>query len=201
MEFDKSKTQDAPFYAGSNRSTPASIMDVQDDFDYAEAQDLQILELPYFARQMSLVILLPKQVDGLSKLERSLSPARISQLLGQMQSRQVNVFLPKFKLTSEFNLANTLQAMGMTQAFSPQADFSGMSSLPSLYIGFVLHKAYVNVDEEGTEAAAATAVGEMMGILAPPPPPVVFRADHPFLFLIRHNQSGATLFMGRLTSP
>ena len=201
VEFDKSKTQAKPFHVGSNQSTSASMMNVQDDLGYAEAPDLQILELPYFAQQMSLVILLPKQVDGLLKLERSLSPARISQFLGQMQSRQVNVFLPKFKLTSEFNLGDTLQAMGMTEAFSPQADFSGISTSSSLYIGFVLHKAYVNVDEEGTEAAAATAIGMMMGIMRPPPPPIVFRADHPFLLLIRHNQTGTILFMGRLTSP
>jgi serpin B len=201
VEFDKSKTQDAPFHVNSSRSTSVATMNVEDEFNYGETENLQMVELPYFAQRMSLIILLPKQVDGLSKLEQSLDPPSFNQLLGQMQSHQVNVFLPKFKLTSEFNLGDTLQAMGMTEAFSPQADFSGISTSSSLYIGFVLHKAYVNVDEEGTEAAAATAIGMMMGIMRPPPPPIVFRADHPFLLLIRHNQTGTILFMGRLTSP
>jgi serpin B len=201
VEFDKSRTQEAPFHlnAGQTRSVPT--MNEQDRFGYNETEGLEMLELPYFARKMSLIIFLPKEVDGLSKLDQSLNATRVNQLLTQMQSREVNVFLPKFKLTSQFSLADTLRAMGVTDAFSPQANFSGISSLPSLYIDAVLHKAYVNVDEEGTEAAAATAVAFASAIEPPRPPPVIFRVDHPFLFLIRDNQTGSILFIGRVMDP
>jgi serpin B len=202
MEFDKSQTQAAPFYSNPSQTISVRTMNVQDRFGYTETENLQMLELPYFAEKMSMIVLLPKKVDGLPKLEQSLNAARMDQLLAQMQAREVNVFLPKFKLTSQFSLADTLHSMGMADAFSPQADFSGISSLPSLYIGAVLHKAYVDVDEEGTEAAAATAVIAVASAVEPPrPSPVIFRADHPFLFFIRHDQTGAILFMGRVTSP
>ena len=202
VEFDKSQTQDAPFHPNPSQTISVRTMNVQDRFGYTETENLQMLELPYFAGKMSMIILLPKKVDGLPKLEQSLNAARMGQLLAQMQSREVNVFLPKFKLTSEFSLANKLQTMGMADAFSPQADFSGIDGMKSLYIGAVLHKAYVDVDEEGTEAAAATAVIAVASAVEPPrPSPVIFRADHPFLFLIRHDQTGAILFMGRVTSP
>jgi serpin B len=202
MEFDKSQTQAAPFYSNPSQTISVRTMNVQDRFGYTETENLQMLELPYFAEKMSMIVLLPKKVDGLPKLEQSLNAARMDQLLAQMQAREVNVFLPKFKLTSQFSLADTLHSMGMADAFSPQADFSGISSLPSLYIGAVLHKAYVDVDEEGTEAAAATAVIAVASAVEPPrPSPVIFRADHSFLFFIRHDQTGAILFMGRVTSP
>ncbi len=202
VEFDKSQTQDAPFHPNPSQTISVRTMNVQDRFGYTETENLQMLELPYFAGKMSIIILLPKKVDGLPKLEQSLNAARMGQLLAQMQAREVNVFLPKFKLTSEFSLANKLQTMGMADAFSPQADFSGIDGMKSLYIGAVLHKAYVDIDEEGTEAAAATAVIAVASAVEPPrPSPVIFRADHPFLFLIRHDQTGAILFMGRVTSP
>jgi serpin B len=202
VEFDKSQTQDAPFHLNVSQTISVRTMNVKDRFDYNETESFQMLELPYFSGKMSLIILLPKEVDGLSKLEQTLNATQINQLLAQRQSREVNVFLPKFKLTSQFSLANILQAMGMTDAFSSQADFSGIDGMKSLYLGAVFHKAYVNVDEEGTEAAATTAVvAYALGIEPPPRLPVVFRADHPFLFFIRHNQTGAILFMGRVTSP
>jgi serpin B len=201
VEFDKSRTQEAPFHLNAGQTRSVLTMNEQDRFGYNETEGLEMLELPYFARKMSLIIFLPKEVDGLSKLDQSLNATRVNQLLTQMQSREVNVFLPKFKLTSQFSLADTLRAMGVTDAFSPQANFSGISSLPSLYIDAVLHKAYVNVDEEGTEAAAATAVAFASAIEPPRPPPVIFRVDHPFLFLIRDNQTGSILFIGRVMDP
>jgi len=200
VEFDKSQTRDAPFHSNPNKAVSVPTMTLKDRFGYKETESLQILEMPYFSGKMSQIILLPKEMDGLSKLEQSLNATRINQLLAQAQEREVIVFLPKFKFASQFNLVPTLRSMGMTDAFTPQADFSGMSSSP-LFIDQVLHKAYVDVNEEGTEAAAATVIDMALAVEPPPPQPVVFKADHPFLFLIRHNQTGAIIFMGRVTSP
>jgi serpin B len=110
--------------------------------------------------------------------------------------------LPKFKMTQQFELQDTLGAMGMTLAFDAHADFSGMTGNREFYISAAIHKAYIDVNEEGTEAAAATAVvmRSMMARMQQPAPPV-FRADHPFIFLIRDNRSGGILFMGRVTDP
>ena len=120
---------------------------------------------------------------------------------GEAPRREVDAYLPKFKLETSFGLKPTLEAMGMKRAFSRDADFSGISSTEPLYISAVLHKAYVDVNEEGTEAAAAT--GVVVGAMAArvPQPVPVFRADHPFLFVIRDTQAGSILFMGRLTKP
>jgi serpin B len=148
-----------------------------------------------------MVVLLPKEKGGLTALEHSLNQKQLNDWLGQMRNQEVNVFLPKFKMTQEFGLARTLQDMGMTDAFSTGADFSGMDGTRNLFITAVVHKAFVEVDEEGTEAAAAT--GVMVGALAVrrPEPIPTFRADHPFLFLLRDTRSGSILFMGRLTDP
>jgi serpin B len=117
-----------------------------------------------------------------------------------MRERSVAVWMPRFKTTSSFNLNEVLKSMGMTEAFSMDADFSGMTGNKELYLSAVLHKAYVDVNEEGTEAAAATAaVMTLKG--RPPEKRVVFRADHPFVFIIRDNSTDSILFMGRVTDP
>jgi serpin B len=137
----------------------------------------------------------------LSALESSLSLAKLDGLLRSLSSRRVEISLPKFKLTAECELQDALSALGMPVAFNPaKADFSGMTGTRELAISAVVHKAFVEVDEKGTEAAAATGVvmARASAILAPPP---VFRADHPFLFLIRDNRNGSILFLGRLVRP
>jgi serpin B len=121
--------------------------------------------------------------------------------MSTLHVREVNAYLPKFKLETSFGLNSTLQAMGMKRAFTREADISGISSAEALYISAVLHKAYVDVNEEGTEAAAATGVAARAMAARRPQPIPVFRADHPFLFLIRDTKAGSTLFMGRLTKP
>ena len=133
-------------------------------------------------------------------MENKLTADKLQQWTKNLRKRQVHVFLPKFKLTSEFQLADVLRAMGMTLAFSGQADFSGISSAEDLTISDVIHKAYVDVNEEGTEAAAATGV-VIRATAARPQEPVMFRADHPFVFLIRDNRTGAILFLGRMMNP
>jgi serpin B len=158
-------------------------------------------QLPYGNNQLSMVILLPSQVDGLGQLEQQLSPAFLSNVVGQMRPQPVEIFLPRFTLESTFDLTHTLAAMGMPDAFTPGvADFSGIDGNTDLFVTFVLHKAWGQVNEAGTQAAAATVVGVGRGYSGGPPPPV-FRADHPFLFLIRDTQTGSVLFLGRLTNP
>ena len=150
-----------------------------------------------------MVVVLPKAKDGLATLESQLTPERLAEWRGRLDERQVCVHLPKFKLTwgtTELNLP--LRALGMASAFDAEtADFSGMDGqLQWLYVGLVLHKAFVEVNEEGTEAAAATAV-VMKARAMRPAAPTEFRADHPFLFLIQEEETGAILFLGRMVDP
>jgi len=136
----------------------------------------------------------------LSNVEKKLSAGGLSQWLASLAKQKVVVFIPKFKLTDQFALADVLKSMGMTDAFLPGlADFSGMNGKKDLFISAVIHKAYVDVNEEGTEAAAAT--GITMGITSAPARMPVFRADRPFLFLIRDNHTGSILFIGRVMNP
>ncbi|HVV73961.1 MAG TPA: serpin family protein, partial [Verrucomicrobiae bacterium] len=162
--------------------------------------DFQALELPYGSNQLSMLILLPSEMDGLELLEQQLSADFLSNLLARMAPAPVEIFLPRFTLESSFNLGHTLESMGMPDAFDPWlADFSGIDGRTDLYVDFVVHKAWGEIKESGTEAAAATVIGAATS--ATPPPHAVFRADHPFLFLIRDTRTGSILFMGRLTNP
>jgi serpin B len=171
------------------------------DFNYIQTDSFQVLELPYVNNELSMIILLPKKLDGLPELEGTVTIDNLSKWLNELRKREVIVFVPKFRMTSQFSLADVLKAMGMTNAFVPDiADFSGINGKRDLFISAVIHKAYVDVDEEGTEAAAATGVVMKLTSVGPTQTPV-FRADHPFLFVIRDNRSGSILFIGRVTNP
>jgi serpin B len=147
-----------------------------------------------------MLVLLPKEGE-LEKLEAAISAKMIAGLVGKMGSPEVRVTFPKFKMEDEFELNKSLRAVGIVDAFSPQtADFSGISSKEGLYISAALHKAFVEVNEKGTEAAAATAL-VMKATAMMPSEPIVFNADHPFVFLLCDRGSGAILFMGRVTDP
>lgn len=199
--FQEAATHPAPFTLADGEKVDVPMMNQSDKFKYAEAESAQILELPYGDDELSMVILLPKKTDGLSDFEKNLTPRSLSDWLGGLQERKVVVSIPKFKMTSQFSMASVLKSMGMTDAFAPgAADFSGMNGRKDLFISAVVHEAYVEVNEEGTEAAAATGV-VMRLTSAPMDRPPVFRADHPFLFLIRHKQTGSILFIGRVTNP
>jgi len=214
VPFTKEATEDQPFYTASGETVQAPLMTFQakpgaetPEFGYWEDETLQVLELPYVGKDLAMVVLLPRKRDGLAELEEALSVANLERWTGRLAPRKVVVHLPKFKMTwGTKDLTQALIAMGMPDAFSPaKADFSGMDgNRPGgerawLYISQVLHKAFVEVNEEGTEAAAATAV--VMRLLAMPDPPPSFRADHPFLFLIREQATGSILFMGRVADP
>ena len=199
-QFSREATREEPFTLPDGDRVTVSMMRRTGEYRYAESEALQVLELPYAGDDLSMVVLLPRKVGGLSDLERRLTPENLHGWLAGLRSRRVQVSLPRFTLASGFRLAEALRALGMADAFTPgRADFSGMNGRRDLYISAVLHKAFVEVNEEGTEAAAATAV--VMVKSAAPSPPVVFRADHPFLFLIRERPSGSILFLGRLLNP
>ncbi|MBW7992221.1 MAG: hypothetical protein FVQ84_19710 [Planctomycetes bacterium] len=198
--FDVSKTKDVNFYVSSKKSVQIPMMHQTEKFRYAEFRTLQIIELPYIGDSLSMLLILPKRIDGLGQIENSLSVENIEFWRQCLDKREVNISIPKFKMSRELLLVNMLKALGMDDAFIyQQANFAGMDGRDNwLFIGGVIHKAFIEVNEEGTEAAAATAVGMLGG--APPTPPV-FRADHPFLFLIQEKQTGSILFIGRVTDP
>lgn len=200
-QFKKSFTKDASFWLAPGESIKVPTMTQKEKFGYAEYDNLQILELPYVGNELSMIVLLPKKTDGLAELQKNLTVENIEKWTKYLGEREVKVFLPRFKMTCQFDLNNTLMSMGMVDAFTKaKANFSGMDGREKwLYIGAVIHKAFVDVNEEGTEAAAATVVA-MRAMAMPEPPPVV-RADHPFLFLIRENSTRSILFIGRVVDP
>ena len=202
-EFSKSATTDAPFHISDSQQITVPMMHQTHRLRYGASDDLQVLELPYAQDgSLSMLILLPKKIDGLADLEKRLTSENLQKWSAGLQSRPVKVHLPKFKMTSEFSLKDVLESMGMPLAFSDKADFSRMSTEEQLFISAVIHKAFVDVNEEGTEAAAATAI-VMRATAAFPAPeePVEFRADHPFVFLIRDNRTQSILFLGSLVNP
>jgi len=199
--FLTSRTAPAPFSLPAGGATQASFMHQTSHFGYTETPSAQILEMRYAATGMAFDVLLPKTVTGLPGVEKSLAPESLAGWLGQLSSRNVQVSLPKFRAESEFSLVQALSSMGMPLAFTTQADFSGIDPEHGLAISAVVHKAFVDVSERGTEAAAATGIGIHATAMRMPEPAVVFRADHPFLFLIRDTRTGVVLFIGRLTNP
>ena len=201
LKFNGAQTQDQPFHISSRKSVTARLMRQTEDFGYAEFPNLQVLEMRYAGRQISMLVLLPRDVDGLTNLEAQLTPENLKSWTTRLAFRKVHVFFPSFTFRSQFLLADTLSAMGMSDAFEmSKADFSGMDGRKDLFISSVIHEAYVKVDEKGTEAAAATAVAVAAGAAFPREIPA-FRADHPFLFLIRDNHTGSILFLGRVMNP
>jgi len=206
-QFDINQTADAPFRTPAGTTVMVRMMQQTDEdaiYPYAETADLQMISLPYNTtggNGLSMVILLPKG-DDLSAADPYLDPANLSALEQSASSRRVMVYIPEFKIESQYSLKGTLSTMGMPTAFSDAADFSGMDGSRDLYISDVIHKAYIDVNEEGTEAAAATGVVMWAkGVVATEKPVPVFRADHPFLFLIQDNDTGVILFAGRVSSP
>jgi serpin B len=204
VQFEKAQTQQEDFHVSASQTIKAPLMHREGGFNYFNSGTFQALEIPYKSKELSMIVLLPDAIDGLPALEASMAADKAKQWLGQLRAvPRVVLTLPKFKLTQQFQLAGMLSAMGMPLAFDRRAaDFTGMTEKRELYISAVIHKAYADVNEEGTEAAAATGVVVARALaMQRPQPPIEFRADHPFIFLIRENRSGAILFMGRVTDP
>jgi serpin B len=199
-QFKKDQTREESFDDGNGDKVKSPMMHQTAKFKYHDAGGVQVLEMPYAGKELSMVVLLPKKVNGLADLEKSLSADKLAGWLEKAREEEVIVTLPKFKTTSEFSLKDQLSALGMKKAFQmPGADFSGINGKEDLFITAVVHKAYVDVNEEGTEAAGAT--GVVVGVKSAPAPKPEFRADHPFVFLIRDTRNDSVLFLGRITNP
>lgn len=198
-QFDKDKTKESPFTLLNGEKIDVLMMNQRAELNYMETENFQGLELPYVDSDLSMIILLPKKIDSLGELEKSLTAENLLSWTEKLHKSEVIVSFPKFKMTSQFSLNDVLKSMGMNDAFSKKADFSGMDGKKDLLISAVIHQAFVDVNEEGTEAAAATVV--VMKLKSAPVKILVFQADHPFIFLIRDNHSGSILFMGRLMNP
>ena len=201
MPFDEKATAPADFQVPDHNPVRADMMNLTGRFRYLDEKKFQALELPYQRNSQAMVVVLPKAKDGLAELETSLSYQTVEGWLKKLSPYRVSVSVPRFKLTAELELKETLSALGMPLAFIPgKADFSGMTGTRDLAISAVVHKAFVEIEEKGTEAAAATGV-VMSRMAVVPAPPIVFRADHPFFFLIRDKRTGSILFLGRLARP
>ena len=197
-EFDKEATRDEPFYLANGTTKTIPLMSRTGNYDYAETETAQILKLPYKGNAFSMVIVLPKAKKSLADIQKDLDD--VNKRLASLSRSEVEVYIPRFKLETRMELNLPLQGLGINEAFSQSADFSGIADKP-LFISEVIQKAYVDVNEEGTEAAAATEINMTMSASIVPPWSIVFRADHPFLFFIRHNASGVIVFMGRFSEP
>ncbi|XP_035408627.1 heterochromatin-associated protein MENT-like isoform X1 [Cygnus atratus] len=204
--FLEKDTSETPFRLSKTRTKPVQMMFLRDTFLilHETTMKFQIIELPYVENEVSMFILLPDDISdnttGLELVERELTYEKLAEWSNSdnMMKAEVDLYLPKLKLEENYDLKSTLSSMGIRNAFDPvQADFTGMSVKKDLFISKVIHKAFVEVNEEGTEAVAATGVLVMRSRT----PKVTFKADHPFLFFIRHNKSQTILFFGRLCSP
>jgi serpin B len=200
--FEKHATREEDFTVSASEKIKTPFMHQTAYFGYAENDALQLLQLPYKGGRLAMVVLLPRKDDGLTHLEKILQPETLHQVLSGMKYRNVRVALPKFKIeTPTIELNHPLEKLGIRQAFTGEADFSGMSVEDKLFISGVYHKAFVDVNEEGTEAAAATGVVMARSAAPPPTPPPIFRADHPFVFFIRDVPNDTILFLGRVVRP
>jgi serpin B len=194
-EFDPKKTRNAPFECDDNTTVDVPMMHTKAKVGYARVDRIELVQLPYKGDELSMVVALPSRSDDLAALEKKLTPEALAKWLAALKDRpEIEVSLPKFRIESRFELPDHLKALGMTDAFGA-ADFSGMATSSPGSISGVTHKAFVEVNEEGTEAAAATAV--VMQTSGPPS----FYANRPFLFLIRDTKRGTILFMGRVMKP
>jgi serpin B len=199
-KFDPKFTKDSNFHVDDEHEVQCPTMFCSGKFlfcyGYRPPCSCEVLELPYVGKDLSLFVILPQKPDGLADLENNLTDKYLAALLASVQETDVAVKLPKFRFQAESSLDKVLPAMGLSEAFTANADFSGIDGRKILYLSSVRHRAFVEVTEEGTTAAAAT-TAHLMELSATP----IFQADHPFLFLIRDNRSGSILFMGRLVDP
>jgi len=198
--FDESLTRDEDFWIGPNSTEKVQMMHMIPNetirFNYADMGDAQILELPYRGDKISMLIILPNNIEA---FERSLTLEKLDEYRAEMKGEKLDeICLPKFEIDTKYSLVEPLSALGMHTAFGEEADFSGMTGRRELFISKIVHQAYVKVDEKGTEAAAATAV--IINLTAIPERKV-FRADHPFIFIIQEIETGNILFMGRIVNP
>ena len=210
MKFKEKDTRDEDFTLNSGDKIFVPMMHQKGKFRWLNEDEFQILELPYKGVRIfgtfehtSMVIFLPRNSNGIEKFEKELTSDKLQSYLDKLSKvwdREIEIYIPKFKIEREFELSKTLYALGLTSAFSDGADFSRIAEDPPRYISQIIHKAFVEVNERGTEAAAVTAV-VMLGAAMDMPKPEEFRADHPFLFLLIDSYTRLMLFMGKVMNP
>jgi serpin B len=200
-KFTEEATTDLPFYLLDSRSITVPMMKQTENFGYAAGGDYQAVEMPYDGGELSMVVVLPSEGE-FKEFEDGLDYEQVKRIIDNLNDRRVELTMPKFEFESDFSLKQALSALGMAEAFSGGADFSGMTGNKDLFISDVIHKAFVLVEEGGTEAAAASAVIMVMSAPGPEPEePVTVTIDRPFIFLIRDIETGAILFIGRVINP
>ncbi|KAL4692981.1 hypothetical protein H8959_016791 [Pygathrix nigripes] len=201
-KFNKENTKEEKFWPNKNTYKSVQMMRQNESFNFALLEDVQakVLEIPYKGKDLSMIVLLPNEINGLQKLEEKLTAEKLLEWtsLQNMREAHVDLHLPRFKVEERYDLKDTLRNMGMVDIFNGDADLSGMTGSRGLIVSEVLHKAFVEVTEEGAEAAAATAV---TGFSSPPSANEEFHCNHPFLFFIRQNKTNSILFFGRFSSP
>jgi serpin B len=201
-QFGSENTTDRDFKKPSDETIKVptmQLLNTENSFNYTETDDVQMLELPYSGDDISMLIFLPKNND-ISNLIVNIDDSKLSTWKDSMEEITLDIYLPKFKVESKYELQDHLNNLGMVIPFTSAADFSGMNGVRELYISKVIHKAYIDVNEEGTEAAAATAV-IMERFSIGGPEEIIFDCNHPFLYLIQHKQTGTILFLGSILNP
>jgi len=202
-KFDVKHTQKEQFFVSNNKNVNADMMKIKEDFDFAELDSFQskMVELPYKGDRIVMQIVLPNEKTGLAVLESKMSEGDISKMFEEKKrNTKLLVKMPKFKISQEAELSENLKNMGMSDMFEAgTADFSGIDGTRNLYVAFVKQKVFIEVNEEGSEAAAASGMGMMMRSM--PLPPEEFTVDHPFIFFIRDKLTGMLLFQGRISDP
>ena len=197
--FREAMTEPGAFTLLDGSQVVVPMMRQAESLGYADGEGYQAVELPYGGREMSMVIILPER-DRFDEFESSLDGNRIQEIVSDLTDRQVALRMPTFEFDSRFELSQALGELGMPAAFSSAADFSGMTGTKDLFISEVLHKVFVSVDEQGTEAAAATGTVIVEGSEMPVESFAV-EVDHPFILLIRDTETGTVLFVGRVLDP
>lgn len=201
LEFDPRNTSEKLFWTDKDNSVMVSMMKENAAmYNYAETKDLQALELNYLGGDISMIVLLPKERDGLGTLEQSFDREEFDSIKNSMTRQPLMIQIPKFEFETEYDLIKPLKNLGIHDVFDrTNADFHGITD-EQIYLDKAAHKAFVNVNEEGTEAAAITAL-VARATSGPPEPISEFVADHPFLFVIQEKETGEILFIGRLVNP
>jgi serine protease inhibitor len=197
--FDKGRTQTAPFHVSAQKTVDVHLMQQDGDFNYFEGEGFKAVELPYQGGDLSMILCLPEAPNDLASLATKLSGEDGFAWVERLAPVEVDVLVPRMRIMSHFSLSGALTVLGMTNAFADTADFSGISRQQDLRLAEVVHQAFIDVSEEGTEAAAATAAIAALKEIAERPR--IFRADRPFIFLVRDRASGVMLFLGSVSNP
>lgn len=202
-EFNKNHTKPAVFYSIDNSTSEIDFMNKTENVSYYENNDFQSISKPYKGKDKSFCIILPKKQNGLVAIEKELTNSTLETILTSTNNSYVQLSIPTFKLETNYSLIEPFKALGLDKAFKPEADFSGITTQQPLMINGVIHKAYIEINEKQTEAAAATALmGRIAGLeIISSAVPTVFKADHPFVFMIVDNKTKGILFIGRYVRP